>query len=239
LGDVTGDGQDDLVTSMSSGAGRVSVFSVRPLASDPVPNTPYRSFRPFPGPYTGGVNVAVADFGTFVNGVKTSPFPDGKSEVVVGTNAGIAATVRIYELSGMPKVVGSFRTIAPGFTGGVTLSIGQWDADAIPDILVGAGINGKSVVDAYSGSTFTRLARLKAFSSFAKPNAKVYATSLDTNGDGILDRVYAVQGLQATAGTNGVTVWNRPGNVTSVLPLTSAILPPLRITSMTKRSTLL
>jgi uncharacterized repeat protein (TIGR01451 family) len=238
LGDVTKDGQLDIVAGMSNGAGVVSVFQVLPFASDPVVNVPYRSFVPFPGPYTGGVNVAAADFGTFVNGVKTSPAQDGRSEVVVGTNAGIAATVRIYDLSVTPKIVGTIRPIAPTFTGGVTLSIGRWDADAIPDILVGAGINGLSVVEVYSGSTFAQAARLSAFSGFAKPNAKVYATSLDTTGDGIIDRVYAVQGQQGIAGTKGVSVWNRLGNVTSQLPLTASFVPPLRITNLTKRSPL-
>ncbi|MCE9631238.1 MAG: DUF11 domain-containing protein, partial [Planctomycetia bacterium] len=238
VGDVTGDGRIDLVTSMSLGVATVRVFQVLPLAPDPVVNVPYRSFVPFPAPYAGGVNIAVADFGTFVNGVKTSPLPDGRCEVVVGTNAGIVATVRIYDLSVTPKIVGTIKPIAPTFTGGVTLSIGRWDADGVPDILVGAGINGKSVVEVYSGSTFGQLARLTAFSSFAKPNAKVYATSLDTSGDGIIDRVYAVQGQQGTGGTKGVTVWNRLGNVTSLLPLTSGFLPPLRITNLTKRSPL-
>ncbi|MEI8229275.1 MAG: FG-GAP-like repeat-containing protein, partial [Planctomycetota bacterium] len=239
LGDVTGDGNEDLITAMSSSTGTVSVFQVLPLAADPVVNTPYRSFVPFPAPYAGGVNVAAADFGRFVNGVKTSPIPDGKYEVVVGTNAGIAATVLIYDLSVTPKIVGTIKPIATKFTGGVTLSIGQWNADGIPDILLGAGINGMSVVEVYSGSTFAQAARLTAFSSFAKPNAKVYATSLDTTGDGIIDRVYAVQGQQGAAGTNGVTVWNRLGSLTSLLPLSSGYLPPLRITNMTKRSPLL
>ena len=234
-GDVDGDGQADLVTSMSSATGTVSVFRVLPFAMDPVVDTPYRSFVPFPGSYTGGVNVAVADFGTFVNGVKTSPALDGRCEVVVGTNAGIAATVRVYDLSVTPKIVGTMRPIAPTFTGGVTLSIGRYDADAIPDILVGAGINGRSAVEIYSGTTFTQLARVNAFASFAKPNAKVYATSLDTTGDGILDRIYAVQGQQGTAGTNGVTVWTRIRGVTAQLPLTAGFLPPLRITNMTRR----
>jgi len=239
LGDVTGDGQDDLVTAMSNGVGRVSVFEVLPLAADPVVNLPYRSFVPFAGPYAGGVNVAAADFGTFVNGTKTSWLPDGRCEVVVGTNAGIVATVRMYDLSVGPKIVGAIKPIAAKFTGGVTLSIGHWNSDGIPDILVGAGVNGMSVVEVYRGSTFTRAARLTAFSTFVKPNAKVYATSLDTSGDGIIDRVYAVQGQQGTGGTSGVTAWTRVGGLNTLLPLSAGYLPPLRIASMTKRSPLL
>jgi hypothetical protein len=134
-----------------------------------------------------------------------------------------------------PKVVGTIRPIAPKFKGGVTLSIGRYDADTVPDILVGAGINGRSVIEIYSGSTFTQQARLTAFSTFTKPNAKVYATSLDTDGDGILDRIYAVQGQQGAGGTKGVTYWTRSSGTQTLLPLTSNFLPPLRITNMTKR----
>jgi hypothetical protein len=236
VGDVNGDGQADIIASMSSGANaRVSAFLVDPFAVDPVANVPYRTFVPFPGRYTGGVNIAAADLGTFVDGVKTSPLPDGKSEVVVGSNAGMLATVRIYDLSMTPKAVGTIQPISPTFRGGVTLSIGRYDSDTVPDILVGAGVNGRSVVEIYSGSTFTQQARLTAFSTFAKPNAKVYTTSLDTDGDGILDRIYAVQGQLGAAGTNGVTYWTRASGTTTLMPLTSGFLPPLRITAMTKR----
>ena len=234
-GDFNGDGRSDLVAAMSAGAGVVSVF----LVGTQVPPQPayvlWRSLVPFPGKYTGGVTVAAADFGGFSSGRKTSPTQDGRAELVVGTNAGITATVNVYDLSNVPTVIGGFQPIAPGFTGGVTLSIGRWDADLIPDILVGAGIGGRSVVDVWSGSDFKRISTLSAFSSFAKPNARVFATSLDSDGDGVIDRVFAVQGLQGIAGTRGVTVWNRSTGTTAVLTGSSGLIPPLRITNMTKR----
>jgi uncharacterized repeat protein (TIGR01451 family) len=235
-GDVNGDGRDDIVTGMSTGGTTVSVFLVNPTALDPVQNIPSRTWAGFPGTYTGGVTIAVGDFGTFnKNGVKTSSNPDTKSEVVVGTNSGIVAQVNIYSLINSPKVVGSFRPIATGYTGGVTLSTGRYDADEIPDIIVGAGLRGSSIVEIYSGTTFTRQARMTAFSTFfKKPNAKVYVTSLDTNGDGRLDMFYAVQGLQGENGTKGVAAWNLSGTPV-VLSGTSGILPVLRITNMTKR----
>ena len=234
-GDFNGDGRIDIVAGMSASTGTVRVFLVNPAALDPVVDLPWRSFVPFPGRYTGGVNLAAGNFGTFVNGRKTSSLPDSADEVVVGSNAGMVATVAIYDLSVPPRVVGSFQPIARGFTGGVSLSIGRWNSDTIADILVGAGIGGRSVVDVYSGSDFRQLDRLRAFSTFAKPNAKVYATSLDTNADGIIDRVFAVQGQQGIAGTTGVTAWLRSSGVKSVLAGTAGFIPPLRLTNMTKR----
>jgi len=234
VGDVDGDGDVDIVTGMSSGAGRVSVFRVDPAATDPVADAPWKSFVPFPGRYTGGVTVAAADLGTFTGAIPVA-VPDGRAEIVVGSNAGMVATVKIYDVSGTPRVVGQFQPIARGFTGGVTLSIGRWDADAIPDILVGAGVGGRSVVEVYAGATFARLARLTAFSTFRKPNAKVYATSLDADGDGVIDTVYAVQGQQGIAGTRGVTSWARATGTTAPLNASVGLLPPLRITSLMKK----
>jgi uncharacterized repeat protein (TIGR01451 family) len=234
-GDFNGDGRTDIAAAMSAGTGTVSVFTASGPAA-PLPTYQlWRSFVPFPGRYTGGVTIATADFGTFANGSKTSPALDRTDELVVGSNAGMVATVNVYDLSVVPRLVGSMRPITPGFTGGVTLSIGRWNADAIPDILVGAGIGGRSVVDVYSGANFQRLALLQAFSSFTKPNARVFTTSLDTDGDGVIDRVLAVQGLQGIAGTRGVTVWNRATGGTAVLPGSTGLIPPLRITTTTKR----
>lgn len=235
VADINGDGFDDIVAGTSSGAGLVNVFLTDPYAADPVPNTPYRSFQPFPGPYLGGVNLAAADLGTFVDGVKVSTAPDGKAEVIVGSNAGMPATVKLYEVSTAANLIGTLAPIGPTFAGGVTLSVGRYDGDVIPDILVGAGIGGRSVVEVYSGSSLAQQARLTAFSTFGKPNAKVYATSLDLDGDGVIDAVYAVQGQQGAGGTSGVTAWDRVSGTTEILPLSVGLLPALRITNMEQR----
>jgi hypothetical protein len=50
-----------------------------------------------------------------------------------------------------------------------------------------------------------------------------------------VDRIDAVQGKQGEKGTRGVTSWSRITGQTSLLPDSSGLLPPLRITAMRRR----
>ena len=230
VGDVNGDGVGDIIAGQSSGAGLTRAFLVSPNAVDPVANTPYRSFRAFPGPYTGGVMVAAGDFGTYANGVKTSSDPDGISEIAVGSNAGIKATVKVYDVSGAPKVVRTIQPIGPKFRGGVTLSVAKYSNDVVDDIFVGAGVGGNSIVEIYDGGTGAQLAKMSAFSSFSKPNARVFTAALDSIANpGIVENIYGVKGLSGGGGAKGVRAYNRTTMQTATLPASTLLAPPLRI----------
>ncbi len=235
VGDVDGDNDNDIIAGMSTGAGMVSVFGVTPGASDPVANVPFRSFRAFPAPYANGTMVAAGDFGTYFNGVKTSPAPDGVAEIVTGTNAGIRAWTRIWDVSVTPKVVRGAFVIAPGFRGGVTLSTARWDGDAIDDLIVGAGVGGFSVIEVYSGATGVQLSRVTAFAAFFKANARVFAAALDLTGDGTVDNLYGVKGLNGGGGARGVRAYARSTGTTSQLTSSPLLAPPLRIAPITLR----
>ena len=95
------------------------------------------------------------------------------------------------------------------------------NADLIPDIVVGAGVNGRSLVDvwAWNNSSSATLASLSAngigFAAFtdASRNSPVQVATLDTNGDDIADVILAVQG------PGGTTSQIREFNITSVSPL--------------------
>jgi hypothetical protein len=140
--------------------------------------------------------------------------------------------VRIVDISGVPTTVRTIQPIGTKFTGGVTLSVGRWQAlDQVPSLFVGAGVGGRSIVDVYSGSSFTMLARLNAFSGFAKPNATVFTAPLDISGDGVVDNLYGVQGLNGGGGTKGVRDFQRASGTTNPLVKTtnSLFAPPLRI----------
>jgi uncharacterized repeat protein (TIGR01451 family) len=235
VGDIDGDGDGDIIAGMSTGAGFVSVFKVTPLAIDPVANAAFRSFRAFPAPYANGTMVAAGDFGTYFNGVKTSSLPDGIAEVVTGTNAGTRAWTRIWDLSVAPRVVRGAFVIAPGFRGGVTLSTARWDGDTVDDVIVGAGVGGNSIVEVFSGATGGQLARLTAFSSFVKTNARAFAAALDLTGDGIADNLYGVKGLNGGGGARGVRQYARPTGIVSQLTSSPLLAPPLRIAPITLR----
>jgi uncharacterized repeat protein (TIGR01451 family) len=233
VADLNNDGIVDIIAGMSSGTGTVSAFLVNPAnALRPIATTPFKSFRGFPPTYSGGVKLAAADFGSFSGGTWVPGAFDGVAEIAVGSNAGRKAAVRIVDISGVPTTVRTIQPIGTKFTGGVTLSVGRWQAlDQVPSLFVGAGVGGRSIVDVYSGSSFTMLARLNAFSGFAKPNATVFTAPLDISGDGVVDNLYGVQGLNGGSGTKGVRDFQRASGTTNPLVKTtnSLFAPPLRI----------
>jgi uncharacterized repeat protein (TIGR01451 family) len=238
VGDVNGDGVGDIIAGQSSGAGLTRAFLVSPNSVDPVANTPYRSLRAFPGPYTGGVMVAAGDFGTYLNGVKTSSDPDGIAEIAVGSNAGIKAMVKVYDVSGAPKVVRTIQPIGPAFKGGVTLSVAKYSNDVVDDIFVGAGVGGNSIVEIYDGGSGAKLAKMSAFSSFTKPNARVFTASLDSIANpGVVETIYGVKGLSGGGGAKGVRAYNRTTMQTATLPASTMLAPPLRIAPIIVRVT--
>jgi uncharacterized repeat protein (TIGR01451 family) len=232
VGDVNGDGVGDIIAGQSSGAGLVRTFLCSPNIPvnknvDGVANTPSRSFRAFPAPYTGGVMVTAGNF----NG-------DQYADIAVGTNAGIKATVNVYDVQGAPTLIRTIQPIGPKFKGGVTLSAARYnDADTIDDLFVGAGVGGNSVVEVYSGATGAQLARTSAFSSFAKANARVFTAAMGSIATPeITDNIYGVKGLNGGFGAKGVSVINKSNlNVRTTLPNSTSLAPPLRIAPISVR----
>ena len=213
VGDVDGDGREDIVAAMSRGAGTVNVFrSVN--ANDPIENAPYRSFTPFAATFGGGASVAVADIGTFTNGsLESATAADGRVEIVVGSGAGMTPTVLVYDISAQPRVVRTINTIPTTTTGGVSVASGRCNADAIDDIIVSAGRGGRSQSWIYSGrldqASPALLATAAAFASLARPNAPLFSAALDLDGDGLVDSLYQSQGDSGgTAGAVSVSLAN-------------------------------
>ena len=196
-GDVDGNGREDIVAAMSRGAGTVKVF-LSVAAADPVQNVPFKTFTPFGGTFTGGASVAVADLGTFGGGrLVDADVPDNKVEIVVGSGAGMPATVLAYDVSAAPRVV---ARIAPqAGQSGFAVASGRVDVDAIDDIVTSAGRGGGGVTEVYAGraaaaGNAVRLARFAAFTGLARPNAPVFTAAVDSDGDGRIDRFLATQG---------------------------------------------
>jgi hypothetical protein len=234
IGDVNGDGVNDIITVPSFGESRVKVFLNTLVGVVPTFNasTPYRNFLAFPASFIGGSVVAAADMGStpVPNGAFNPTLLDQKAEIVVGSNAGMKATVKVFDVSNATPstrniraagVFTPFSTATSTFRGGVSLSVGRVNADLTPDIIVGAGVNGRSLVDVWAWTTSPtyRLRSLSAngqgFNAFSGPsrNAPVNVAGRDTDNDGIIDEIMAAQGPGGT--TNSI----REFTITNTSPL--------------------
>ena len=216
VGEVDGNGREDIVAAMSRGGGTVNVFrSVN--AVDPVENTPYRTFTPFPGTFNGGASVAVVDVGTFVQGRLTDATAvDNRMEIVVGSGAGMRSTVKVYDVSATPRVVSTMLPFPATFVGGVSVSTGRYDADPLDDVIASAGRGGGGGTSVYSvrldRPAANLLATWAAFASLARPNAPAFTAAIDLDDDGRLDTLYATQG--DAGGSAGVTKFSTVGSRT-------------------------
>ena len=241
VADVNGDGLNDIITVPSYGPAEVKVFRNVLVGGVPTFDAlhPYRDFLAFPASFIGGAVVAAADMGStpLINGPFVPGLLDQKAEIVVGSGAGMKTTVKVFDVSrlvtptprAVPMAAGSFTpfsTNTTSFKGGVSLSVARINADLIPDIVVGAGVNGRSLVDVWAWSTTAaaRLSSLSAngigFAAFtdASRNAPVQVAAVDTNGDGIADEILVVQGPGGTTGQI------RAFNIVSAAPL--QVSPP-------------
>lgn len=229
-GDINGDTVADIVTAGSRGPGLVRVFYVSPEAARPVPSTPSVAFRAFAPRFNGGATVATGDFGTFTAGALTDAnTPDGRMEVVVGSGPGMTPIVRVYDLSGTPRVVRAIRPLNPRLRGGLSVSTGRFDANTIDDIIVAGGFQAGSQLEVYSGAMTgspSRLATHQAFAALGRSNLPVYAAAIARESDGRMVSFAVVQGGGRTE--QGV---RRISASTGIETSLESLSGPLRITA--------
>jgi len=229
-GDLNGDSVADIVAAASRGPGRVNAFFVTPGAARPVPATPSRSLVAFPAWYQGGATVTRADVGTFSGGtLVNADLADGRAEVVVGSGPGLAPQVLIYDLSGTPTLVRSLAPFTPELQGGISVSAGRYDADAIDDIIVAGGFRSGSQIEVHSGRATplegSLLARQVAFASLASAGLPVNVAPLVDAASGRIGSLAVVEGAGRGQGIRRL-------GVTTPLETTLASLPgPLRVTA--------
>jgi ELWxxDGT repeat protein len=171
VGDVDGDGTDDIITAPGPGGGpHIRVFS----GAD---GHPLASFFAYAGSFTAGVYIAAADI-------------DGDSRADIATGAGEGGGPHIQVFSGKTfQPLRSFMAYAAGFTGGIRVAAGDVNGDGVPDLITGTGPGGGPHVQAFSGKDGSLLRSFMAYDPGFRGG--LFVAAGDVTGDGAADIVTA------------------------------------------------
>ena len=132
LGDVNGDGIDELITGTGVGGGpHIKVFNLQ--GGQPVEVASFFAFEPT---FMGGVNISTGD----ING-------DGLADIIVGAGAGGGPRVKVFSgaanyFVNATKPLMDFFVYDPAFTGGVTVAAGNRDGYKGDEVITGSGFGG-------------------------------------------------------------------------------------------------
>ncbi len=145
VGDLTGDGTDDVVTAPGPGGGPV----VR--VWDGATGALVREFSAYDPAFRGGVSVALGD----VTG-------DGVPDIVTGAGAGGGPHVRVFD-GATGAVTGEWMAYDPAFRGGVSVAVGNVSGDGRGEVISGAGPGGGPHVKVFNGLTEVELSSFLAY----------------------------------------------------------------------------
>ncbi len=195
VGDVNGDGVDEIIT----GAGKGEPPYVKVFDEDG--NLIFK-FLAYNKNFRGGVNVAVGD----VNG-------DGVDEIITGAGRGGGPQVRIFDRFG--RLQGQFFAYNKHFRGGVNVAVGDVNGDGVDEIITGAGKGGGPQVRIFDRFGYPET-QFFAFSPQARQGVKVAVG--DINQDGKAEIATAQEGGKS----NSVRIFNNQGKIVKVVPVFGA-----------------
>ena len=152
---------------------------------------PVRTFEPFAG-YQGELSLAVAD--TNRNGI-----PD----VIVGVaSPGGAPAVKVFDGSDN-RLLSSFFAFDPGYLGGITVTAEDVNGDGFADIIVAAGVGGRSHIKVIDGTKMGQVlangqiadsALLASFLAFGNFDGTLSLGAGDIDRDGLADIIVGASG---------------------------------------------
>ena len=147
VGDVNGDGRNDIIVGEGPGAmPQVFVFDGNTLTS--THSMIGSAFYGVENTFRGGVTVAASDLDN-----------NGRAEVIVARGPGGPPTVNVFSYSSATRAFilnKSFLAFASTFTGGVSVAAGDFDGDGANDIICGAGAGWLPMVNVYSGKNLPK-----------------------------------------------------------------------------------
>ena len=163
FGDITGDGQFEMV--------------VAPTAGYPLPIQVYTRFGsklydnwfPFGKTYTGGYSLGILQ-----------PTEGESGKVVVGSGTGKATVVQLYDTNF--SLFKEWFAYDKFFKGGVNVAVGDVDGDGKEDIVAGAGPGKKPVIKVFDPSGKVKFSEFEAYKALGTPGIDVRV--VDVNFDG-------------------------------------------------------
>ena len=141
--DTNGDGKYEIATGTGAGvAPHVKVFNDRMQT--------LASFYAFGVNYTAGINLSAGDLNN-----------DGRQELIVATNGGVQATVKVFNPLNPAQV--RQTSVFPGFTGKIDIGVVNYRNNGQLAIIVGAGPGAQPAVSILNGLNFAIIDAYFAF----------------------------------------------------------------------------
>jgi hypothetical protein len=136
-------------------------------------------------------------------------------EIVVGSGAGMRATVQNYDVSGNPRLIDTLLPLPSTFRNGVSVSSARVNADGIDDVIVSSGRGGSTVRETFDGrispTTNALLHRDTVFADIGATAAPLFTAAIDLDGDHIADKFFHALGDQGTKAYPGVRATDPAG----------------------------
>ncbi len=135
IGDVDGNGRDEIVTSAGFGGGpHIRIFDQKGKIQS--------QFFAYSKEFRGGVQIAIADIngGTRYN----------KDEIIVAPGANHEPQIKIFDNNGI--LLNDFLAYGKNFQGGVSVSSADLNNDGLSDIITGAGPGGTPHVRSFKSN---------------------------------------------------------------------------------------
>jgi hypothetical protein len=198
VGDVNGDGLNDLITAPDRGKVVIHTYLNQSATAPTMPfdNNHLNVFVAFGVNFQGGATVAAGDV-----------LGDARAEIIVGSGPGMRDVVRIFDgattgpLNAQASFLAGFFPFPIGNRGGVNVAVGNLDADAKLEIIAGANVGGQSRVSTFDTANLN-VPTQQFFAVYTGSgfNAPVRVAAVDSNGDGLSD-IFAAQGFDGKSQT--------------------------------------